>query len=69
MLLKTSYEFKVAVKVFINGECSLLSEVMTSWKYKYNNTVVLLIYTTPPGVASFITKACVGRVIDKYKVI
>ena len=61
---RTSYEFRVAVKVFINRQRSLLVPAMTCLNYNHHNTVELLICDAPPGVVSFITKAWAGRVID-----
>lgn len=59
-------EFRVAVKVFINRQCSLLVPALTWWNYKHGNTVELLICEIPPGAVPFITKTWRRRLIDKH---
>lgn len=66
MGLRMSYDFRVAVKVFINGQFSLLAQAMTWWIYKQHNIVLFKIYETHQRVVSFISKSCGGRVIDEY---
>lgn len=38
--MRMSYDFRVAVKVFINGQFSLLAQAMTWWIYKQHNIVL-----------------------------